>query len=268
MDVSSNRPRVFSPVGRCIYCSGDGGGTLTREHIIPAGIGGGLILPDASCTSCQKIIQVFETTCMRKTLLPFRKATGLVRHGKDLPTSLPLAFDLDLKGPTKIRLSEHPNVVIFPGLRDPPGIFVGRPPENTINFEYAIFAGVEILDETQRRLIDQQRVGIGVDGVAWVRLLAKIAHGIAVAELGLGGFTPSLPDLILGKNPDLASYLVGRGMKPMPVLNPAPLHDIQLHRATFSGGEVSVVNLRLFAELGLKIPTYSVVVGSSNTATG
>ena len=53
MDISAAKARVFPPVGRCIYCGGDGGGTLTKEHIFPAGLGGGLVLPRASCTSCQ-----------------------------------------------------------------------------------------------------------------------------------------------------------------------------------------------------------------------
>ena len=43
MDVSATKARVFPPVGRCIYCGGDGGGRLTKEHIFPAGIGGGLV---------------------------------------------------------------------------------------------------------------------------------------------------------------------------------------------------------------------------------
>ena len=38
MDISAASARVFPPVGRCIYCGGDGGGTLTKEHIFPAGI--------------------------------------------------------------------------------------------------------------------------------------------------------------------------------------------------------------------------------------
>ena len=37
MDISAAKARVFPPVGRCIYCGGDGGGTLTKEHIFPAG---------------------------------------------------------------------------------------------------------------------------------------------------------------------------------------------------------------------------------------
>lgn len=76
MDISAAKARVFLPVGRCIYCGGDGGGTLMKEHIFPAGIGGGLVLPRASCTPCQTEIQTFETICMRKTLCRTAKLGG------------------------------------------------------------------------------------------------------------------------------------------------------------------------------------------------
>jgi hypothetical protein len=256
MDVSARNSRVFPPVGRCIYCGSVGGGVLTKEHILPAGLGGSLILPRASCTACQAMIHTFETICMRETLLPFRKAIGLRRHAKEVPVSVPLTFDLDLQGPRRVGLDQHPNVVVLPALRDPPGILAGRAPERELNFEYKIFGGVEILEETQRRLSKQKRVGINLDGYSWIRMLAKIAHGLAVAELGLEGFDPGLPDLILGRNPLLASYLVGRGMVPMPVPEnaPLPLHNIRLLGATSGGRHMAAVNMRLFAELGPETP--------------
>lgn len=41
-----------------------------------------------------------------------------------------------------------------------------------------------------------------------LKFIAKIAHAAAVAELGIDGFSPLLPDIILGKSPFI-SYLVG-----------------------------------------------------------
>jgi hypothetical protein len=262
MDVSARKPRVFPPVGRCIYCGSDGSGTLTKEHILPAGLGGSLILPRASCSQCQKVIHKFETICMRQTLLPFRKAVGLTRHPDDLPASVPLVFDLDLQGPRLVALDEHPNIVVLPGLCEPPGILAGRVPKRALRFEYKSFAGVEILAGTQQRLLEQKRVGISLDGYAWVRMLAKIAHGIAVAELGPDGFDPKLPDLILGRNPLLAGYLVGQGMVPIPLPENHPLHQVSILNATMGEQEIAVVHLRLFADLGIETPTYTVVVGS------
>jgi hypothetical protein len=105
MDISAAKARVFLPVGRCIYCGGDGGGTLMKEHIFPAG--GGLVLPRASYTPCQTEIQTFETICMRKTLLPYRKARGLIRHPNDLPATVPLTLGREPQGPTQVALVDR-----------------------------------------------------------------------------------------------------------------------------------------------------------------
>ncbi len=43
---------VFDPVGRCIYCGRGPDAKLTKEHIIPYGLNGHLILPAASCEIC------------------------------------------------------------------------------------------------------------------------------------------------------------------------------------------------------------------------
>lgn len=137
MDVTADNARRFPSFSKCIYCGA--GGRLTREHIYPAGLGGGLILPDASCEICQRIIHGVETTCMRKTLLPYRQAIGLVREKKDLPATVPLTLDLELSGPKKVALDDHPKVVVLPGLRDLPGILTGTPPASIVQFEYKIF---------------------------------------------------------------------------------------------------------------------------------
>jgi hypothetical protein len=65
VSVSAAKARRFDPAGHCIYCGGDG--KLTKEHIYTQGLSGGLILPDASCATCQKEIHSFETICMRQS---------------------------------------------------------------------------------------------------------------------------------------------------------------------------------------------------------
>lgn len=44
----------------------------------------------------------------------------------------------------------------------------------------------------------------------FARLLAKIAHGYAVAEYGLGGFIPCNQDIILGQSDDCFSTVGGQ----------------------------------------------------------
>jgi hypothetical protein len=262
MDISARKPRVFPSVGRCIYCGGDGDGRLTKEHISAAGIGGGLILPNASCTPCQTEIQIFETICMRRILLPYRKSRGLVRHPNDLPATVPLTLDLALQGPTWVALDTHPNVVVLPGLRELPGILTGRPPGPMVQFDYKIFGQLDIVDETKRRIQEQQVFGIYLDCYAWVRMLAKIAHGYAVAELGLNRFAPALPDLILGRNPLLSSYLIGKCPVPRSIPDNPPLLMIDMSCASMGERRFVAVNMRLFADLGEETPVYTVIAGS------
>lgn len=159
VNVSAANAKVFSPVGRCIYCGGDGGGMLTKEHIFPQGLGGGLVLPRASCKACRTEIQTFETICMRQTLLPFRKNMELIRHPNDLPATVPLTLDLELQGPTQVNPDLHPNVVVLPGLRDGPGILQGHAPQPAIQFDHQIFGGLEILGETKRKLQEKRLLG-------------------------------------------------------------------------------------------------------------
>jgi hypothetical protein len=77
------------------------------------------------------------------------------------------------------------------------------------------------------------------------RQVAKIAHGAAVAELGLDSFKPMLPDVILGKTPFI-SHLVGGGSFPRyPTKN---LHEVWL---TLQGGYLVAI-VRLFARFGFR----------------
>ncbi len=260
-NVWAGKDDVFGPVGHCIYCGGDGGGALTREHVNPKGIGGGIILLDAVCKPCQKTIHAVETTCMRKTLLPYRRFVGLVNRPNDLPATLPLLLDLELKGPTRVTLDEHPNVVVLPGLRELPGILTGHRPTLKLEFEYKIFGALNIVDEIKRRLQQQVLVGIDLDGYAWVRMLAKIAHGYAVAQPGFDGCSPLLPDLILGRNPALASRLVGKCPEPPRIPEKPPLLIIEPRSVSTGKRRFFAVNLRLFTELGQETPAYTVIAG-------
>jgi hypothetical protein len=64
-------PPPYKSPGRCIYCReiprqlAD----LTDEHIVPETLSAFLVLPNASCDACQKIINKFETAALRGPLL-------------------------------------------------------------------------------------------------------------------------------------------------------------------------------------------------------
>lgn len=62
----------FLNVGACIYC-GDKTPPLSREHVLPRGLGGGsapdgysgaLVLQNASCEICRRVTQKIEEQCL------------------------------------------------------------------------------------------------------------------------------------------------------------------------------------------------------------
>jgi hypothetical protein len=84
------------------------------------------------------------------------------------------------------------------------------------------------------------------------RVLAKIAHAYTVAELGREAFDGFLPDVVLGTNPDIASY-VGN-------LDYQDPETDELHTLSFATMEpFIVVRVRLYARHGG--PSYAVVSG-------
>lgn len=88
-------------IGLCIYC-GDQAPPLSREHVLPRGLGGGdspeghstaLVLQKASCEKCRQITQTIEGECLRNMMDFARARLGLKR--KDRRKSKMKAF-LDL----------------------------------------------------------------------------------------------------------------------------------------------------------------------------
>jgi len=60
--ISSSDTSPYQYVGRCIYCGSTEG--LSNEHIVPANLGGTIILYKASCETCRKLIHRVETECL------------------------------------------------------------------------------------------------------------------------------------------------------------------------------------------------------------
>ena len=80
--------RVYDPVGFCIDCAATGC-RLTDEHPVPSGLQSEHILPQASCATCQKIInEEFEQYVLRHLLGLPRAAFGIKSRRKK-PAPLP-----------------------------------------------------------------------------------------------------------------------------------------------------------------------------------
>jgi hypothetical protein len=257
--VTKARSKVFTPAGRCVYC-GDREPPLTREHIIPQGLGGGLIMHKASCGACQKITRDLETYCLRGLLLPHRLNIGLVQHPDELGDTLPLRFKIDDREEVRrVPLEDFPNYLALPQIHRAPGMVCGGTPGEFFRVSFIVWG----IEEELRALHESGNAMLvdNFDMNKFARMLAKIAHSLAAAEIGVEHFDPALPDFILGRAPDLASYLVGAWTEPYGAAPPAmPLHQVGLGMQQWGRRWLASVRIKLFANQP-NAPTYRVIVG-------
>jgi hypothetical protein len=256
--------KVYIPgAGKCIYCppKAPEADKLEREHIISHTLGGKLILHNASCRDCSSLInREIENPCLKQFWLAPR--THL-----DLPTSNPRTTlrigTWDDTGDNrlpenmtkvnfkfeKVPVDEHPGITFLPVFQRP-RILLGNPPSGGVGPVGFWNSPIQRMPKAPqgKRAADMQPFAIG----PIARMIAKIAHGVAVAELGLGAFEPLLPDIIMGRS-DHIFHLVGniskRGRK-----------RIALHRITLELEQGFIVaNVQLFARL--RGPIFQAVVG-------
>jgi hypothetical protein len=211
-NMTKATPKVYDPIWRCIYCGSDDTTQLSKEHIIPIGLQNGAILRKASCESCRRITERVETMCLRKALLPYRWHAGFVSHKKQIPKTIPLGIRFD-RNPHihHIPIDHHPDCLLLPRLQGLPSMISGK---GNLTASFPPKIAVVLFNDT----IDQAEASTKLlamrhmyDFNCYWRMIAKIAHSFAIAEIGLGldGFQPTLPDLILGRNQTLAPVLIG-----------------------------------------------------------
>jgi hypothetical protein len=226
-------PKRFDPVGLCIYCGAAPPTPLTKEHIIPQGLGGGLILPQSSCEKCRRITQKFEETSLRSmSLLTYRLKAELVQHLHEIPD----------------RARQQPHFLLLPVPEGAPGILAGRPLGTPMRYHLQLAANV-----VPTRLPN-------VDVISYFRMIAKIAHSFAVSQIGIDGFDAHLPHIILGNQPVMIPYLIGISDATLPVRPNALSHQIGLGLIAWGGGHLVRVRVQLFAFN--RGPAYDAVAGT------
>lgn len=248
----------FKPVDQCIYC-GTVEGPLSREHIIPKGLGGTFVLPSASCSACAAATSRVERAYLRDCLGEFRQSVRLPTRRK---TSRPQMLSL---------LSGHPNdpersIDVSPEKYPPAIAMTVLPPAR-------ILRGLPdddqpVFDSRFWGWFDPGRAGIAVAELGpigvpasfnpsvFAQLIAKIGHCWAVAHRGLSAFRPMAVELALGRT-DRMNYLVGSQIG---LASPAPssLHQLSI----WDIGNTVIVAVRLFSNLDS--PIWHVVVGTTD----
>jgi hypothetical protein len=259
----------YPPMGRCIYCGvtrySDERETLAIEHIIPEALNGEMIIPEASCGFCEGRINYYEQFCMKATFGPLRYLAGFkTKRPNERPQTLPIKLLINDEWVTRDIPAEHAPVMMFMPLFDQPDIFSGRAPEDRNIYTKQFWHCPLMSPETNQFL---RRAGATkgrsyeakLDGIRFALLLAKIAHGFAMAERGsLDGFRPVLSDLVLRRPaPWPLAYFVGGITELEPATSTS--HELGLYVAEAPSGTVTMVRVRLFSDLGA--PTYYVVAG-------
>lgn len=263
--VSKPKPKVYppDPSGVCIYCGQHEANGLRREHIIPIGLGSGLILRKASCLKCQKITGDFEATCMKKSFFSFRYHFDLIRHTDEIPEKVPfhlLSLNDDATIPY-LTPDKLPNFLPLPLVHMPPGMISGRPPGFPSPFTLQIFGKDLSLKESLEKQGQFKSIEKLFDVISFMRMLAKIAHSFAVAELGLNGFGPELTEFIRTGWPPLAGFYIGNGSAiHVPITNDHTLHQVAWAPVQWGHQWLVAVRIRLFAGFG-PTPIYMAIAG-------
>jgi hypothetical protein len=256
--ISKDRPEVFVPANRCIYCP-DSKPPFTREHVIPRGMGGGMILPKASCAKCQEIIKEIETYCMRGPFLSHRLGRGLVNYLKDLGNNIRMPIIIDGKRHEKeFPTSQYPHFLILPRFAEPPRMLTDGVAEQIRVASFSLW-GVE----EELRALHAEGNAILVENYdvdKFGRALAKMAHGYIAGLLRLENFEPLLPTYILGEAPQRAGLLIGDWPEDYMAKPSGVLHQIGHAFADWGARVLVQVRIRLFAEHQYT-PIYRVLVG-------
>jgi len=260
------------PVGRCIYCGLDGGPEgLSDEHIVAFCLGVNAYLPQASCLACAKKTSYLEGYAGRQIFGPLRVHFRIQSRRKKIELApLDVAFQTD-QGEEIRRLPRErlPPILSLPIL-EPPGLFHDRAPspiENNLWWTWVADNREAYMKEFLKPGDQHWEIRRSDKPIVFARMLAKIAHALAVARLGVDSFKPFLPPLILGEN-DNAAYLIGGAAPPTDPLPAIPYSD-KTHHHTLTLTMMSspgkpdliVVTIRLFLHIGS--PTYYVIAGEA-----
>jgi hypothetical protein len=261
VDPFPHHPEIRSaPVGLCIYCGATAyapeGGLLHEEHIVPYAINGRYVLPEASCKECEKITGRNEALVMRGGFRAVREYLQFRSRTKKRPTHLPL-FEVNRIPGNKVMIpiEDYPVTWMIPrfGLPRmlmPPGFSSpGNPGPWTAHINYD--------SEKLERHGIRQFGSNAMDIFAFVRMIAKIGHSLAISRYGVNHFVPFLRHIILHETgPEAFEFIGGRPEEPH---EGDELHGLMLRTLDVNGRILLIAEIRLFATFDS--PIHMAVVG-------
>jgi hypothetical protein len=257
--------QVFPPVNCCIYC-GAVDVELTTEHIIPFSLDGIMELPKSSCKPCAKITHTFEHTCARQLFGKFRIKHNLrTRRKRERPKELTAYATVNPNKPgqftktVNLPAKEYPTELFLYKFKMA-GALLGAPANvNTLEWVPVGVANHDEMAEFEKEHGGRFTTRTKMVPIELGRMLAKIGHSFAVANLGLHAFSPLALDVILCRT-DNISYVVGGSwdLEP-PVPGADHLVSLEYRVEPLIRRSLVVAHIRLFANI--QTPSYHVVVG-------
>jgi len=242
--------KVYQPIGFCIYCGKTNNelpqdGKLTKEHIIPLGLNGMQILPEASCKQCAKITGTAERMLLRDMFGPLRLRLKMkTRHKNEIPPKT-TTYIVNKEGRTeKVELAHEDFPRVVPGLLFPPaGISISRPVGETVQFK-PMFVNCPDSDIDQLKAKGHKEIGLfKLEYLTFLRCVAKIAHAYAYAICEYK-FQPLLNDFILGISRPAPWHYVGGYYGDIP--KSPYLHKLFAKQYNYIDGQYLFVALKLF----------------------
>lgn len=259
----------FAPVDMCIYCRSTSHSRQPRklgdEHVIPEGLGGNILLPNAVCGRCEGVTSAFEGRVQRTIFGPVRIHLGLpTKRPRDRPKTLPVsAYFGDRQDATEIQIPirYHP-VLCLVSQMNPPRL-LAKPDGGEQIIRGGFLEDKSIVDAKMQNigyLLGARNVSISSPPLGYADLkltLAKIGHSLFCGLLGIDGFHHFLPDIIRRQDGIALNLFVGHSSNEP--AKPTSLHHLGVRAVSKGKQTYLVAEVGLFSLLGL--PTYDVVVG-------
>jgi hypothetical protein len=266
--LPTHSAKTYEAMNCCVYCRATHG--LSDEHIIPLGLGGRWLLPRSSCANCSAKSAAFERTCQRTMWGPLRMYFDLPsRRPGERPKTLPLKVKITPDADwTFIDVDQevYPFLVLFPVLPLPSEVS-GKVIEGErgavvktlwirgASFRDGIMPHLNAL-AAELKVAEIEPRGRFI-APEFFRLMAKIAHAFAMAELGKSAFSPFLRPMICEADTSNSRQYIGGFEHTEPATG--ELHELSIWSHRRGEADIVVVRIRLLASL--ETPTYHVAVG-------
>lgn len=262
--VTENGGIVYPAVNKCVYCGSNE--ALTNEHIVPFGLHGDLLLPQASCQSCQKITSGLERFVLKDMLGMIRtrhKYRSSNRRKKRKHATATISVHESYGSIRDIKLEHHefPIYTWTLPIFGPPGLTWQEPYHLlTANDRLVTVTSVDDVVACLEKGGGTRPVSMPTNvyhAVLFQRFIAKVAHSFACAVIGLEKFEPILQDFII-RGFEKPRIFIGGELKRPPI--DYNVFEIGLGTMqTYRGKKWIVVRFRLLSYLGA--PVYTAVVG-------